>query len=477
MPARRSRLVPADARHALAESLRALRSELDVPGPFDPEVLAEATRCAKTPAQPLSPEADLRGTEFLTIDPAGSRDLDQALHLRRTASGAVLHYAIADVPASVRAGGAVDREARRRGQTLYAPDGTVPLHPRTLSEDAVSLLPGADRRAFVWRFELDERAEPVQTSIVRGVIRSRAQWTYPAAQRAIDDGSAPESLAALPWFGAQRRAREAERGGASLNLTETRVVSADGSYRLERDVALPVEDANAQVSLLTGIAAASIMLAGGVGILRTMPPADDDDLAEFRARTRALGHPWPKDLTYGEHLRRLDPADPRSMAVREAAAELFRGAGYAAFDGEPPAVTVQAAIGAPYAHVTAPLRRLVDRWGLLSCEALAHGRDVPEWVRQSLPELPERMSVSGALASRLERESTDRVEAAVLHGREGELFEATVLAARNSGARVQLHQPAVTATVPGLAADPGSTVSLRLTGTDIATGTVEFSAA
>lgn len=91
---------------------------------------------------------DLRALPFLTLDPAGSRDLDQALAIEPTHDGAIVHYAIADVAAFVEPGGAVDAEARRRGQTMYASDGRIPLHPTALSEDAASLLPDRDRRAL-----------------------------------------------------------------------------------------------------------------------------------------------------------------------------------------------------------------------------------------------------------------------------------------------------------------------------------------
>ena len=157
MPAYRSRLIPSspgrEANDALERSLAQLRRELDFPGDFPADVAAEAARAAReVPVAPSEGLADLRDIELLTVDPVGSTDLDQALHLERTTTGAVLHYAIADVPAFVEPGGALDAETRRRGQTLYAPDGRVPLHPPVLSEDAASLLPNVDRRAFVWRF-------------------------------------------------------------------------------------------------------------------------------------------------------------------------------------------------------------------------------------------------------------------------------------------------------------------------------------
>ncbi len=479
MPHRRSRLHPTATGGDLAASLAALRRSLELPDAFPPDAQAEAERAAReVPTEPGGAAdgvalADLRDVEFLTIDPAGSTDLDQALHLERTATGAILHYAIADVPAFVEPGGALDAEARRRGQTMYAPDGRVPLHPPVLSEGSASLLPGVDRRAYVWRFELDEGARPVETTLTRAVVRSRAQWSYDDAQRATDAGTAPPSLLAMAWFGAQRAGRERERGGASLNIPEARIEPDGDGYRLELDHGVALEEWNAHVSLLTGMAAANIMLRGRVGILRTMPPADPDDVADFRAQTVALGLPWQDGVAYGDYLRGLDRS-PAARAVKEYAAGLFRGAGYVAFDGEVPDETIQAAIGAPYAHTTAPLRRLVDRWVLVICEALANGREVPEWARASLSDVPALMARSSQLASQLDAGALDRVEAAVLHGREGEVFEAVVLAQRGDGARVQLTDPPVGAKVKGLDAAAGATVLLRLVSASISDGTVTF---
>ncbi|MBN9178362.1 MAG: RNB domain-containing ribonuclease [Microbacterium sp.] len=483
MPHRRPRIVPSPARGALAASLAALRRSLDLPEAYPADAQAEAEAAARD--VPLAPDAaalpDLRDIAFLTIDPAGSTDLDQALHLERTPTGAVLHYAIADVPAYVAPGGPLDAETRRRGQTMYAPDERIPLHPPVLGEGAASLLPGVDRRAFVWRFVLDDGARPIEVTLTRAVVRSRAQWSYDDAQRAIDAGEAPGSLLAMPWFGAQREARERERGGASLTLPEARILPVAGaggagdSYTIERSYGVPLEDWNAHVSLLTGMAAADIMIAGGVGILRTMPPADPEDLADFRAQTVALGIPWPTDVAYGDYLRSLDRS-PAARAVKEYAAGLFRGAGYVTFDGEVPVEREQAAIGAPYAHTTAPLRRLVDRWALIVCEALANGREIPEWARSSLPELPTLMARSSQKAAQLDAGALDRVEAALLLGREGETFTGVVLARRGDGARIQISDPAVEAKVAGVDAEPGSTVRVRLVAASIADGAIEFAA-
>ncbi len=459
------------ARGELAASLAALRESLELPGDFGPEVLAEAD-AARAP----EPDVDARDIPFITIDPPGSRDLDQALHLERAGAGYRVRYAIADVPGFVRPGGAVDAEARRRGQTLYAADGTVPLHPLVLSEDRASLLRNGDRTAYVWTIDLDEAGATTAARVQRALVRSRAQWDYTQAQRAVDGGDPESPVALLPVIGGLRLEQERLRGGASLNLPDEVVVpGADGGYRIERRLPLPVEGWNAQLSLLTGIAAAAMMLDAGVGILRTMPPPDGQAVAAFRAKTAALGLPWPADQPYGEYLHGLDASTPAAMAVMQAAASLFRGAGYTPLDGAAPEMTTQAAVGAPYAHVTAPLRRLVDRWGLVVCEAVSNGRAVPSWARDSLTQLPALMDASSQRASRLQSATVDRVEAAVLSGRVGEAFEVVVIEIKSGRARIVLDDPVVTASCPvGEDVRAGQRIAVRLVHAGIATGEIAF---
>ena len=476
MPRRRPHVAGSAAQSELAAALAELRETLELPDGFPDDVLAEAG--AATAATP-PPSTDRRDLDFVTIDPPGSRDLDQALHLERRDRGYVVHYAIADVPGFVAAGGAVDREARGRGQTLYAADGRVPLHPPVLSEDRASLLPGVDRSAYVWSFHLDEDGAVVSTGLERAVVRSRAQLDYAQAQARIDEGTADGSLTLLREIGELRLAQERARGGASLNVPDEEIVrTPDGGYALERRRLLPVEDWNAQLSLMTGMAAAELMIAARVGILRTMPRPSDDEVAAFRRQTEALGRPWPESIGYGQYLHELPRDEPASLAILQAASGLFRGAGYVAMDGTVPADPVQSALAAPYAHVTAPLRRLVDRWGLVVCEAIAAGREVPDWARSSLRELPSLMGVSSQRAARLDSASIARVEAAVLSDRVGDRFDATVLQLRNGSAVIQLAEPAVTATCPAPpGARPGVVLPVVLERAEIRTGTVEFRAA
>ena len=444
----------------------------DLPREFPSEVQAEAEAIAAI--GPL-PDLDRTDVEFVTIDPLGSTDLDQALFLSRDGDGYRVLYAIADVPAFVEPGGAIDVEARLRGQTVYAPDGRIPLHPAVISEGAASLLPGELRGAFVWDLELDANAHVTQSTVYRARVRSREQLDYATAQKRLDDGSASEVLQLLREVGLKRVALEQQRGGASLGTQETEVEMHDGQYVLVRRTPHPVEDWNAQLSLMTGMAAAQIMLDGNIGILRTMPPADDEAVSRFRRQTQALGTPWTVDVHYGDYLRSLDTTQPRQLAIMHAAASLFRGAGYSPFDGAPPSQTEQAAVAAPYAHVTAPLRRLVDRFALVICEALSAGEPVPRWAREALPELPSAMSRSSQVAGQVDSQALNVVEAAVLAGRVGEVFEVTVLSAQETYGTVQLADPPVVARCNGTL-QPGATVSATLETAQIATGTVLFRA-
>ncbi|SNU00296.1 RNB domain-containing protein [Ruaniaceae bacterium KH17] len=473
MPLRSSRLAQSAAQSELAAALAALKAELDVPLEFTPEALAEA-EAARAP----EPELDLRDVPFATLDPASSRDLDQAFYLERSGEGFTVRYAIADVPGFVSAEGNVDAAARERGQTLYAADGSIPLHPRTLSEDRASLLPDVDRPAFVWTFEMDSAGSVDDFRLERALIRSRAKLDYVSVQAALDRGEdSPASLLAV--IGPLRAEIEADRGGASLSLPDEVVVrNEDGTCGIVRESPLAVEEWNAQLSLMTGMGAARMMLEAGVGILRTMPRPDQAAFETFRRQTRALEVPW-REGDYGEYLRSLDRDDPHTLPVLQAAASLFRGAGYLTFDGDVPAETIQAAIAAPYAHATAPLRRLVDRWALAICLDVSQGREAPEWARASLAELPEIMQSSSRRAGQLGSATLNTVEAALLRPYVGQQFEATVLELRgHDGDRavVQIAEPPVTHTIHTPAgALPGDVVTLTLADADIATGTLEFS--
>jgi exoribonuclease R len=442
----------------------AVRAELGVPTEFPADVLAEAERVAAEPALPALPAHDATDVPLVTVDPLGSRDLDQALHLAaRPGGGFRVSYAIADVAAFVRPGGAVDAEARRRTQTLYSPDLRTPLHPPVLGEGAASLLPDQVRPAVLWRIDLDPAGEVAAVDVRRALVRSRAQLDYPELQAAVDAGTAPEPVALLPRVGGLRLELARARHATELEVPGQEVVPAEGggwTVRFRRE--LPVERWNAQISLLTGACAARLMLHAGIGLLRTLPAPRPDDVAALRRLAPALGVDWPPGAEPGDVISALDGATPDQAAFLEHAAVLLRGAAYTPVDGAPPADPLHHAVGLPYAHVTAPIRRLVDRFGSEVCVAVAAGAPVPDWARAGLPDLPELMTAGGRLAGALERAVVDATEAWLLAGQEGRDFPAVVLEAGADKGTVVLDAPAVRATCTGADLPVGERIAARL---------------
>jgi exoribonuclease R len=215
-------------------------------------------------------------------------------------------------------------------------------------------------------------------------------------------------------------------------------------------------------------------------VLRTLPAPDAEALAGFRRTAEGLGVVWPEGAHPAEVLAALPATGAVPLAVRRAATTLLRGARYTAFDaaaGVPaPDDPGHGGIGAPYAHVTAPLRRLVDRFGSELCLALAAGEPPPDWLRAALPTLPDVMASSDALAGKVGRACVDRTEAALLAGRVGELFDVVVLRAggrEGEAGEVFLADPPVVARCTGVP-QAGRTVSARLVTADPATGRIEF---
>ena len=527
----------------VARALDALRAQYEVPTAFPPEVLAEAEAAATAwaqdgPARLLAAGArDARALDLVTIDPPGSMDLDQAVLLERLpaqtdragvptgdapgpAAAYRVHYAIASLATFVTPGGALDVELRRRGETIYAPDAATPLHPEVLSHGAASLLEDVDRPACLWTIDLDARGEVLSARVERALVRSRARLTYDQVQAAIDEaGSLPPSAPAdlpglLAEIGRLRLEREAARGGISMTTPEqvievTAVTEAaeppeavatqtaaaadpegptpPGGYRLAYRVPVPAEQFNAQISLLTGMCAARIMVECGVGILRTLPPARPEDYARLRRVAAALGIDWPAARPYPELVRGLDHAVPAHAAFMDQAMSLFRGSGYLAFGAGGVAVpaddeasdaeeAVHSAIAARYAHVTAPLRRLVDRYGEEICIAACAGRSVPEWVLQALPDLPGVMEQTGKRARAIGRGALTALEALVLRGHEGEVFDGVITSERDGRGELVLAEPAVVTEIRagrGASGDGlpvGERVRVRLLSADPAAG-------
>jgi exoribonuclease R len=467
------------ARDAAYDELRAgiatIQQELHVQPDFPATVQAAAEQDA---ASPRLPDLDLTHVEFLTIDPVGAMDLDQAMHLETDGDGFVLHYAIADVHAFVTPGDPVDAESHARGESLYGADSKVPLHPQVLSEGAASLLPGEVRPAFVWTIALDADGDLTSAKVERARVRSREKLDYAGVQKQIGQAPPGSTLDLLEKVGSLRMAKEAERGGVSLPMPTQEIDLDQDRYQLEYRAMLPVESWNAQLSLLTGFAAAGLMLDGKVGVLRTLPPAPEHEVRALRRTARALGLDWPNTMGHPEFIRSLDPSRPADAAMVVACTRLLRGAGYVAFHGQVPEQKEHAALASPYAHVTAPLRRLVDRYGLEICAALCAGEDVPAWVLDGMDALPDVMRDSGRRSHAYENAVVNLVEALTLRSRVGDSFEGVVLEVEHDDERkgtVMVRDPAVEAPVVSTSPLPvGEDVTVTLVEADPSTRTVRF---
>ncbi|MFF9620567.1 RNB domain-containing ribonuclease [Streptomyces griseosporeus] len=461
----------------LLTALAALRDKLHVPAGFPPEVLAAADEAA---AHPVLPAEDATDIPFFTIDPPDSRDLDQAMHLSRQGTGYRVRYAIADVAAFVVPGGPLDKEAHQRVLTLYFPDLRVPLHPPVLSEGAASLLPGQTRPAAVWTIDLDASGRTIAVDVRRALVCSQARFDYAHVQRQIDDGTAEEPLLLLKTIGLLREQVEIARGGISLRVPEQEIVEHDHTYELTYRAPLAADGWNAQLSLLTGMAAAELMLAHGTGILRTQVPRPGK-LEELHNTANALHIDWPQHMSYAERVRSLDPAEPRNAAFLRACTGLMGRADYTAFrDGHLPPNPVHASVAAPYAHCTAPLRRLADRYATEICLAAVAGVEPPEWVLAALDAVPDRMKAGGERAGDIDGKCLDLVEAAVLKDRVGEIFDGVVVKQGNppTTGTVQLASPAVVGTVTGITKENvGQRLPVRLTRADMEVPTVSFALA
>lgn len=474
--------------HVVVErALDAAREELGVRRGFPPEVRAAAEQAATRAATPGAHREDRRDLPLVTIDPPGSRDLDQALFIESvTGGGFVVWYAIADVGFFVDRGGAIEAEAWKRGLTVYGPDRKEPLYPPVLSQGAASLLQEEDRPAILFRFAVDEAGALVETAVRRALVRSRAQLTYAQVVEHVDGGGRrfageawAEGLTAMRRFGELRQRVEAARGGVSIPLVDQHVTNLTAlrlGYALEFEAPKDSEEWNEQVSLLTGHAAARLMLDARVGMVRVMGPPDPEALEAFRRAARTLGFPWPPERSYPDFIRSLDLAHPSITPLLWQARRVNRGADYLAFDGDVPADPLHHALAMPYAHATAPLRRLGDRYVLdLLVQLGAGARPGPAEV-ETLKRLPAVMDEAERREGRFERRAVDVAEAWVLRDRVGERFAATVLGARGGDVEVQIEDPPVRALadVRGRKPAPGDGVRVVLRRVDVAAGRVYF---
>ena len=373
------------------------------PTDFPTEVLAEADAAASADAaargRPPRPRRSSRSTP-----PA------RWTSTRRCTSSAATRR----IPRALRDRGCPGLRARRRRRRPRGPraraDAVRRRRPGAAASAGAERGPGlAPARRRPQRLRLDVRARRGGRGVraphlerALGALARAAQLPRGAGARSTRTASDPLDL--LREVGLARIEQERARGGASLNVPDEEIVrTADGyTLRAATTAAGRGVERPALAHDRDGGRASSCSRRASASCARCRSRPTTRSRRSAR-RPRRSDTPGPSRSAYGEYLRGLDRDDPAALAIMQAAGGLFRGAGYEAMDGEAPADPEQSALAAPYAHVTAPLRRLVDRWGLVVCEALSAGQEVPRWARDSLHDLPSLMGASSQRASRARR--------------------------------------------------------------------------
>jgi exoribonuclease R len=271
-------------------------------------------------------------------------------------------------------------------------------------------------------------------------------------------------------------AAEQARGAARVNPPAQEIVPlGDGRFELVFRPQLESELRNAALSLACNLAVAKALREHGTGLFRVMAEPDDWAVRRLRHTARALGLQWKRSAPLQDFERGLDSADPKQAAFMLAVRRASPGASYEPFRaGVKP---WHAAVAATYAHATAPLRRLADRYVVQAALAVANSRKVPPSITEAFEKLPPVMAKADALGGRIERAAIDLAEAVMLSGRVGETFSAIATEVDRKGVRIQLCDLPVVARVPAQGIEAGDRLGVRLAAADPESGNIAFEAA
>jgi ribonuclease R len=432
-----------------------------IPDSFPDAVIAEADAIRPVP---LGKREDLREMALLTIDPADARDHDDAcLALPdddpNNPGGHIVWVAIADVAAYVRPASALDREARKRGNSSYFPDRVVPMLPDRLSGDLCSLHEGVERACIAVRMQLDKDGRKISHRFMRAMMRSVASLNYTEVQAAVD-GKPNERTKPLlepvikPLYAAHAalvRARE-KRQPLELELPERRIVlGEDGTvtsvrFRERLDAHRLIEE----FMVLANVAAAETLIARRAPLLfRVHEEPAPEKLDALRQVAQAAGYTLAKgQVLQTRHLNQLlaqaaggDDAELINLSTLRAMTQAYYSPDNFGHFG---------LALAQYAHFTSPIRRYAD---LIVHRALisAHG-----WGRDGLsPDEIERLEETAAHISDTERRSmiaerdtTDRYLAAYLSERVGDEFNGRISGIARFGVFVKLDETGADGLIP-----------------------------
>src|SRR5947199_523574 len=381
-----------------------------LPTEFPRDVLDQAKGIPETvDARQFERREDLRGEFIVTIDPDDARDFDDAIHVEKIGSGWRLGVHIADVAAYVEPDSPLDREARRRGNSVYLPDRVIPMLPERLSNGVCSLNPGVDRLTHSAFIHFDKHGNVKSARFARRVIRSAHRLTYKQAY-AILTAAPGDQLGErlhLAWeLAALLRQRRFEHGALDLDFLEVKVwLDKDGHpAKLDR-----VEDDKSQQLVEEFMLAANEAVARELKkravptIYRIHENPDPEKLAEFREFVLGFNYSVG-DVTHRAELQRLLAAirgKPEEQALKVGLLKSLKRARYS-----PQPLGHYGLAKANYLHFTSPIRRYADlvvHRALGRDTAGTRGRPARPAERRSRSDAPYHM---GEIASIAEHIST-----------------------------------------------------------------------
>jgi exoribonuclease R len=425
-----------------------------------PEADELGNRFNETAAQLLLDETvkrrDATDLAMVTLDPASSTDLDQAFYVGSEGDGnnrtIVLYYAIADIGAFVPRGSAVEAQAWKQGTTIYCPDGSVPLYPRILSSQRASLLPDGPRPAILLTVLVDKDGIPKLRLVERAMVLSRAKLAY----ESVD---VQELSADMLELAKRIAAAEVNRGAARVDRPEQEIhqdANAPDGLTLKFAPHLPSENYNAALSLATNLAVGRYFLEANNGLFRVMDDPNEHEIKSLRAQAKVLGIRWAQNEKLQAVISRLTTTEQGDLAFSMAIRKAGGGARYMIWPFETQTEEQQirnaeqqkrpwhAAIAATYAHATAPMRRLADRYVLdLLVAHFAKEPNAVAELQKTLALLPSVMETAERIAAKIDRECLEAIESSLLKPLIGQIRTATVIDVSHDGLQIQIDEPAV----------------------------------
>jgi len=422
-------------------------SKHGIPDVFGDETLAEAELAAKLPVSAETRE-DLRHLPILAIDPADARDHDDAIWAQSDGKGG-FHalVAIADVSHYVRPGGALDREARKRGNSVYFPDRVVPMLPEVLSADVCSLRQGQDRAAMACHMEISAAGKITNWRFTRAIVRIDEVIAYEDAQARIDAGDAADNLTNLWDCWKALAAARTNRDPLDLDLPERRVMLDDLGRITEIAIRERLDGHRVveEFMISANVAAAKALESKTAPVVYRVHEAPSREklvaLREYLAtfgKKLALGQVITPSL-FNRMLKDVTDDSEKAQvmeAVLRSQTQAYYGPSNAGHFG--------LSLGS-YAHFTSPIRRyadllvhraLVDAFGLeqpAPASSLPPLSGLAERDREDLAKISDAISVTERRAMEAERDTVDRYVAAWLSARVGQTFETRITGVQSFG--------------------------------------------